>query len=70
MTLALEEYTPLNIKNSPIKALVRGSAILASAMMTSMVVSTGAFCGNTAQFADLTGLELFFDQVYARSRAR
>ena len=41
--VAVDVKTPLNSRNSPIKAFVSGNATFASATTTSNIASTGAF---------------------------
>ncbi len=53
---------PLNIINSPTNALVNGNAILANAIITSIIVSTGALCATPPKLRNFSYTQLFFNQ--------
>ena len=59
----LKLYNPLNIKNSPVNALVSGRAIFARAIMTNKMVSAGALLATPDNF------EISFTPVCFSSRS-
>ncbi len=62
--VALDEYIPVNIKNSPMNPLVSGKAMFARVMITSISVRTGALAATPAEFTNLPGPKLLFNQEH------